>query len=153
MLVVKNLPANAVDIRKAGLIPGSRRSPGGGHGNRLQCSCLESPMNRGTWWATVHGVTKSQTELKRLSIAWNSQVVLMVKNLPDNVGDMRDVCSIPGLARYPGERHGNPLQCSCLEISMDRGPRWATVHGVTKSWTRLSSWTQHTAVKLNPLYE
>ena len=60
-LVVKNLPANAGDIRDAGLIPGLERSPGGGHGNPLQYSCLENPTDRGTWWATVHGVIKSQT--------------------------------------------------------------------------------------------
>ena len=46
-----------------GLIPGLGRSPGGGHGNPLQYSCLENPMDRGTWWAAVHGVTKSQTQL------------------------------------------------------------------------------------------
>ena len=51
---------NAGDL---GLIPGSGRSPGGGNGNPLQYSCLENPMNRGAWWATVHGVTKSQTQL------------------------------------------------------------------------------------------
>ena len=45
----------------------SGRSPGGGHGNPLQCSCLESPMDRGAWWATVHGVVKSWTQLKQLS--------------------------------------------------------------------------------------
>ena len=54
--MVKNLPANAGDIRDAGSIPGSGRSPGGGHGNPLQYSCLENPMNRGAWWATVCGV-------------------------------------------------------------------------------------------------
>ena len=63
-LVVKNLPTNAGDVRDVGLIPGSGRSPGGGHGNPLQYSCLENPMDRGTWWATVHGVAKSQTQLK-----------------------------------------------------------------------------------------
>ena len=52
-LVVKNLPANTGDIREAGLIPGSGRSPGGGHGNPLQYSCLENPMDRGAWRATV----------------------------------------------------------------------------------------------------
>ena len=67
--MVKNLSANAGDIRDAGLIPGSRRSPGGGNGNRLQYSCLESSMNRGAWQATVHGVAKSQTQLKQLSTA------------------------------------------------------------------------------------
>ena len=60
-LVVKNPPANAGDIRDTGLIPVSGRSPGGGHGNPLQYSCLENPMNRGAWQAAVHGFTKSQT--------------------------------------------------------------------------------------------
>ena len=60
-LVVKNLPANARDIRDAGLIPGSGRSPGEGHGNPLQNSCLENRMNGG---ATVHRVSKSWTRLK-----------------------------------------------------------------------------------------
>jgi len=54
--VVKNLPANAGD---EDLIPGSGRFPGGGNGNPLQCSCLENPMDRGTWQATVHRVAKS----------------------------------------------------------------------------------------------
>ena len=52
--VVKNLPASAGDARDVGSIPGSRRSPRGGHGNPLQYSYLENPMNRGAWWATVH---------------------------------------------------------------------------------------------------
>ena len=56
--VVKNPPANARDI---GLIPGSGRSPGGGHDNLLQYSCLENPMGRRAWWAGVHRVAKSQT--------------------------------------------------------------------------------------------
>ena len=54
--------------RDVGLIPGSGRSPGGGHGNPLQYSCLENPMDRGAWQATVHGVTRSQTRLKQLSM-------------------------------------------------------------------------------------
>ena len=66
-LVVKNLPANARDIRVVGSTPGSRRSPGGGHGNPLQYSCLENPMDRGAWRATVHRLTKSWTRLKRLN--------------------------------------------------------------------------------------
>jgi len=64
VLVVKNLPANAGDIREAGSIPGSGRSPKGGHGNPLQYSCLETPMDRGAWWAAVQGVAKSWTGLK-----------------------------------------------------------------------------------------
>ena len=63
-LVVKNLPANAGDIRDEGSIPGSRRSPGEGNGNPLQYSSLENPMDRGAWWATVHRVPKSRIRLK-----------------------------------------------------------------------------------------
>ena len=65
--MVKNLPDNAGDIRDMGSVPGLGRSPGGGHGNPLQNSCLENPMDRGAWWATVHWVTKNQTWLKPLS--------------------------------------------------------------------------------------
>ena len=60
-LVVKNLPANAGAARGVDSIPGLGRSPGGGYGNPLQYSCLENPMDRGAWWATVHGVAKSWT--------------------------------------------------------------------------------------------
>ena len=67
--MVKNLPANAGDERDMSLIPGLGRSPGGGHGNPLQCSCLENPMDRGAWQAIVHRVSKSQTQLKWLSTA------------------------------------------------------------------------------------
>ena len=57
MLVVKNLPANAGDVRDMGLIPGWRRSPGGGRGSALQYSCLENTMDRGIWKSAAHGVT------------------------------------------------------------------------------------------------
>ena len=59
MLVVKNPPANSEDTRDMGLILGSGRSSGGGQGNILQDSCLENPMDRGAWWATVHRVKES----------------------------------------------------------------------------------------------
>ena len=64
-----------------------------------------------------------------------SQMVLVVKNLPANAGDIRDVSSIPGLGRSPGGEQSNPLQYSCLENPMDIGASWATVHGVAKSHT------------------
>ena len=67
VLLVKNPPANAGNVRDSGSIPGLGRSPGGGPGNPLQCSCLENPMDKRAWWATVHGVAKSQTGLKRLA--------------------------------------------------------------------------------------
>ena len=147
------LPANIGDIRDMGLIPGSRRSPEGGHGNPLQDSCLENPMDRGAWQASVHSVEKSWTQLKWLTsssswftmlyyfqvyrqvnkfciyiypfilrfflhIIWASQVLLVVKKLPANAGN---VGLIPGFGRSPGGKHGNPLQDSCLENPMDRG--------------------------------
>ena len=62
--MVKNLPANAGDL---GSIPGLERSPGKGNGNPLQYSCLENSMDRGAWWATVHGVTEQSDTIDRLS--------------------------------------------------------------------------------------
>ena len=67
VLVVNSLLANAGDIRDVGLIPGSGRSPGGGHGNPPQYSWLENSMDRGVWWAIVQRVAKSQTQPKWLS--------------------------------------------------------------------------------------
>ena len=61
VLVVKNLPASAGDTGDAGSVPGLGRSPGEGNGNPLQYSCLENPMDRGTWQVKVHGVAKSWT--------------------------------------------------------------------------------------------
>ena len=66
-LVVKNLPANAGDIRGTGAIPGLGRSPGEGNCNPLQYPCLVNPMDKGAWQAIVHGIVKSRTRLKRLS--------------------------------------------------------------------------------------
>ena len=73
-----------------------------------------------------------------------SQVALVVKNLPASAGDVRDVSSIPGLGRSPGEGHGNPLRYSCLENPMDRGAWLAMVHSVAKSQTRLKQLRTHT---------
>ena len=64
VLVVKNLNAKAGDM---GLIPESGRSPGGGNGHPLKYSCLENPVDRGAWWAMIHGVAKSQKRLKQPS--------------------------------------------------------------------------------------
>ena len=81
---------------------------GEGHGNPLQCSCLEKPSDGGAWWAAVYGITQSRTRLKRLSM---------------------HVCI--------GEGNGNPLQYSCLENPSDGGAWWAAVYGVTQSRIRL----------------
>ena len=69
--MVKNLPANAGDARDVGSFPGLGRSPGGGHGNPLQGSCLENPTDRGAWQATVHRVSQSQIRPKQLSTRAN----------------------------------------------------------------------------------
>ena len=82
---------------------------GEGNGNPLQYSCLENPADRGAWWATVHGVTKSQTRLSDFHFSLS--------------------CI--------GEGNGNPLQCCCLENPRGRGARWAAAYGVSQSWTRL----------------
>ena len=79
----KEPSANAGDIRDAGAIPGSGRSPGGGLGSPLQYSCLENPMDRGAWWATVHGIAKSWTRLKRRSTLMHSvSLVLRMQVYP-----------------------------------------------------------------------
>ena len=69
-LLVKNPPSGKeqVDIRDTGLIPQSGRSPGGGHSNPLQYSCLEKPMDRGAWQTVAHRIVQSQTQLKYLSM-------------------------------------------------------------------------------------
>ena len=72
-----------------------------------------------------------------LLITRASQAALVVKNPPDNAGDIRDVGLIPKLGRFPEEGNGNPLQYSCLENPMDRGGWQAIVQGVAKSQTRL----------------
>ena len=66
--MVNNLPASAGDIRDLGLIPRWGRSPGGGRGNPLRYSCLQSPMDREAWLATIHRLTQCQTQLKQQSM-------------------------------------------------------------------------------------
>ena len=110
-LVVKNSPANAGDVIDMSSIPGSRRFPGEGHSNALQYSCPENPRDRGAWWAIVHGVAKSQTQLKRLGTWHITESACHAGNSGLN----------PGLGRSSGEGNGNPPQYFCLENPMDKG--------------------------------
>ena len=73
VLGVKNPAANAGNLKDLGSVPGSGRSPGGGYGYPFQCSCLKNPIDRGDWWAIVHGVAESRTWLKWLSahVQWH----------------------------------------------------------------------------------
>ena len=79
--MVQNPSISAGDIRDSGLFPGSGRSPGEGCSNSLEYSCLENPMDRGAWRATIHRVTKSQIQMKRLSTLgakdWNMQMKVL----------------------------------------------------------------------------
>ena len=85
--MVKNAPANAGDIRDAGLIPGLGRSPGGVQGNPLQYSCLENPHGQGAWWATAPGITKSGTPQKQLRVhAVDSLINVGTRQLFKNCG-------------------------------------------------------------------
>ena len=88
----------------------------------------------GARWDSNLSSTTSQVALPRWYLI-GSQMLLMVMNLPASAGDARDVGSIPGLGRSPGEGNGNPLQYSCLKNPTDRGAWQATVHGVAESWT------------------
>ena len=67
---LKHLPASACNAGDLGSIPGSGRSPGEGNGNPLWYSCLENPMDRGAWWAAVHGVAKSRTQLSDFTFTY-----------------------------------------------------------------------------------
>ena len=85
-LLVKNPSASARDARDMGPIPGSGRSPGGGHGSPLPYSCLENPMDRGAWQATVNGVTQSRTRLKRLSSSSSGEGVSVCVEIKEGPG-------------------------------------------------------------------
>ena len=101
-LVVKNLPANIGDTGDVRLIPGSGRSLRGAHSNPVQDSCLENPMYRGVWWATVYGVRKSWTRLKQLSMYAHRQqyclnITFMCTGKPKTLCDLL-YCNIHWIA-------------------------------------------------------
>ena len=81
-LLVKNLPTNAGDRRDTSLIPASGRSPGEGNGSPLQYSCLGNPIDIGVWWATIHGVSRSQTQTNQQA----QRHVHIIKRTGVNVG-------------------------------------------------------------------
>ena len=153
--VVKNPPANAGDM---GYIPHSGRSPGEGNGNPFPVFLPGKSMDRGAWWAAVHGVTKSQTRLSDFTFPFHfhalekemathsSVLAWRVPGTGSLVG-----CQLWGRTESDtterlhfhfslsciGEGNGNPLQCSCLENPRDGGAWWVAISGVAQSRTRL----------------
>ena len=141
----KESACNAGDL---GSVPWSGRSPGGGYGDPLQFSCLENPMDRRGWQATVHRIAQSQTQLKRLSTQRKS-TILQLKKLKLFFKGMIPIFFLKGC--YPSrpalEGNGNPLQCSCLENPRDGGAWWAAVYGVAQSRTRLKRLSSRPALE------
>ena len=159
--MAQTVKVSACSAGDPGSLPGSGRCPGEENGNPLQYSCLENSMDGGAWWATVRGVTKSQTGLIDFTYrftaertygctsvwVWNEHRLSLLlthcdfsdfsdgKESACNAGDPG---SVPGWRRCPGERNGNPLQYSCLRNPKDRGAWWAITHGVAESqmWLR-----------------
>ena len=124
----KESACNAGDL---GLIPELGRSPGEGNGYSLQYSCLENfPWSEECGRLHPWG-TRGQT--------WLNEGFPHGSDGKESTCNEGDLGSVPELGRSPGEGNGYPLQCSFLENSMDRGAWGAVVHGVTKSWTRLSN--------------
>ena len=117
------------NVGDLGSIPGLGRSPGGGHGNPLQYSCLENPQGQRSLagyspWGSKELDTTEQWRPAQQPLRRASQVALVVKSLPSNAGDIRVSGSIPGSRKSCGGGHGNPLQHSYLENPMDRGAWW-----------------------------
>ena len=120
------------------------------NGNPVQCSCLENPREGGAWWAAIYGVAHSRTRLKWLS----SRSIVSHVGFPGGASgkepaylpmqETTETGLILELGRFLGRGHGNPLQYYCLENPMDRGSWRATVHKVTKRWTRLKQLRTHT---------
>ena len=144
---------------------------GGGGGVAQSCPTLCDPMDCSPPGSSVHGIFQAR-ELEWAAISfsrgssrprdrtwvshilcivvyiWASQVALVIKNLPANAGDIRDVASIPG-GRSHGGGHDNLLQYPCLENPMDRGVWPATAHWVVRSWTRLKQHSMQ-CIYVNP---
>ena len=155
--VIKESVHNAGDL---GSIPGLGRSPGERYGYPLKYSCQENPMDRGAWQVTVHGVAKSWTWLKQLTLLYWSIIVHPEKEMAPHSSTL--AWKIPWMEEPGrlqsmgllgsdtteqfhfhfslsciGEGNGNPLQCSCLENPRDGGAWWAAIYGVAQNRTRL----------------
>ena len=133
----------------SGLIPGSGRFPGEGNGYPLQYSYLGNPMDRGAWWAVVHGVAGSQTRLSDFTFTFHFHAlekemathssVLALKNPRDGGTWWAAICGVAQSRTRLKRLSRNSSQCSCLGNSINRGAWQTTVHGVAKSRTQMSN--------------
>ena len=96
---------------------------------------MPSLHSRRLQFATQKRSLKEICQIVKQQLSLDSQATVVVKNLPANAGDLKDVGLIPGSGRSSGEGNGNPIQFSCLENPLDTGAWWATVHRVAQSWT------------------
>ena len=151
-LVVKSPSANIGNVRDVGLIPGSGRSPGGGHGKPLQYSCLANPMDRGAWQAAAHRVTQSRTRLSdwteltpsKYHILWIHSTEgfsdsLAGKESLCNSGDIKNHRLDPWVGKIPWRRAWQPTPVFLSGES--HGQRSLAVCGVEKSQIQLSDFT------------
>ena len=136
--VLKNLPAVQKTLRHW-FNPWPGRSHGEGKRNPLQYSCLGNPMGRGALWTRDHGVTKELDTIEATEHNFNYSNIFpggsKIKNLSANVGETRDLVSIPGPGRSPGVGNDNSFQYSSLENPMDKEAWWAQPMGSQKIQT------------------
>ena len=120
--MVKNLPANAGDVRDVGLIPGSGRSPGGGHGNPLQYFCLENPTDRGTWQAIVCGVAIVGHNLatKLLLLLYHEKNMTLYSNTIDIIKTLQNMDSFTIINDAPQPEYTLSFETVTTEMHADK---------------------------------
>ena len=138
MLVVKNLPAKAGDVRDKGLIPGSGRFPGEGNGNPFQYSCLENSMDCGAWQATVHRVANSQTRLKQTS-TYACTAAAATKSLQSCPTLFDPIDGSPLGSPVPGILQARTLEW--VAISFSNARKWKVkVKSLSRAWLLATPW-------------
>ena len=171
--MVKNLPANAGDVKDAGSIPGLGRSPGRGNGTPLQYFCLEKPMDRGAWWATVHGVAKSRIWLsiwahstgfwyrlmlgnkgqKRSQKNWNSEFSSFQVPMLRRPGDISSLlwlclgilgCGVQGKIREQMSNHRSGYQSNRTQAPESSMAKLCHAYGWSDCSWQETSWGQGT---------
>ena len=146
----------ACSAEDPGSIPGLGRSPGGGHGNPLQYSCLENPMDRGAWRAIAHGVAKTQTQLEWLSTHFSPTPTCHPTNWRHSGKESSCQCRRhgfnPWVGKIPWRRKWQPTPVFLPGKFHGRGVWWATVFGVAKESDMTECTHTHTHLLVLLLY-